>query len=35
MLTAGVQAPEGPGLGLELDWKAMEAATIHRIEVGS
>jgi L-alanine-DL-glutamate epimerase-like enolase superfamily enzyme len=26
-----VQAPKGPGLGLEIDWKAMEKATIHTI----
>jgi L-alanine-DL-glutamate epimerase-like enolase superfamily enzyme len=25
-----VRAPEGPGLGVEIDWEAMEAATIHR-----
>ena len=27
-----VYAPTGPGLGLEVDWKAMEAATIHSID---
>ncbi len=26
-----VTAPTGPGLGVEVDWKAMEAATIHTI----
>lgn len=30
-----VQAPEGPGLGLEIDWKAMEKATIHTISTAS
>ena len=28
-----VDAPPGPGLGLEVDWEAMEAATIHAIDV--
>ena len=27
-----VYAPKGPGLGLEVDWEAMEAATIHSID---
>ena len=30
-----VVAPRGPGLGVEIDWKAMDAATIHTIESGS
>ena len=29
-----VQCPEGPGFGVEVDWEAMEAATIHKIAVG-
>lgn len=29
-----VYAPQGPGLGLEVDWEAMEAATIHTIDSG-
>jgi L-alanine-DL-glutamate epimerase-like enolase superfamily enzyme len=27
-----VTAPTRPGLGYEIDWEAMEAATIHRID---
>ena len=27
-------APSGPGLGLRVDWEAMEDATVHRIAVG-
>ncbi len=27
-----VAAPSGPGLGVEVDWDAMEAATIHRLD---
>jgi L-alanine-DL-glutamate epimerase-like enolase superfamily enzyme len=27
-----VYAPQGPGLGVRVDWDAMEAATIHRFE---
>jgi len=27
-----VQAPQGPGLGYQIDWDAMEAATIHRLD---
>ena len=27
-----VAAPPGPGLGVEVDWDAMEAATIHRLD---
>ena len=27
-----IQAPTRPGLGYEIDWEAMEAATIHRID---
>ena len=27
-----VHAPQGPGLGLEIDWPAMEAATIHSLD---
>jgi L-alanine-DL-glutamate epimerase-like enolase superfamily enzyme len=30
-----VQAPQGPGLGVRVDWKAMDAATIHRFGVGA
>ena len=26
-----VYAPEKPGLGLDVDWQAMEAATIHHL----
>ena len=26
-----VEAPRGPGLGLEIDWEAMEKATIHSL----
>ena len=26
-----VEAPKGPGLGVEIDWDAMDAATIHTI----
>ena len=26
-----VEAPKGPGLGLEIDWEAMEKATIHSL----
>ena len=26
-----VRAPSGPGLGLEVDWPAMEARTVHRL----
>jgi L-alanine-DL-glutamate epimerase-like enolase superfamily enzyme len=29
-----VQAPSGPGLGVEVDWKAMEDATIHKLCTG-
>jgi L-alanine-DL-glutamate epimerase-like enolase superfamily enzyme len=29
-----VAAPDAPGLGVRVDWNAMEAATIHRCEVG-
>ncbi len=29
-----VQAPEGPGLGVRVDWEAIEAATIHVIRSG-
>jgi L-alanine-DL-glutamate epimerase-like enolase superfamily enzyme len=29
-----VYAPEGPGLGLEVDWEAMQAATIHSVDSG-
>ena len=28
-------APEKPGLGLDVDWAAMEAATLHLIVVDS
>ena len=28
-----VQAPDGPGLGVRVDWQAMEAATVHRLVV--
>ena len=28
-----VSAPSGPGLGLEVDWEAMEAATMHSFAV--
>ncbi len=28
-----VKAPQGPGLGLEVDWEAMQAATIHAFVV--
>ena len=28
-----VYAPEKPGLGLDVDWAAMEAATLHSIMV--
>ena len=27
-----VVAPSGPGLGVEIDWEGMEAATIHRLD---
>ncbi len=27
-----VYAPRGPGLGVEVDWNAMDAATIHRFD---
>ena len=27
-----VNAPKGQGLGYQIDWQAMEAATIHRID---
>lgn len=27
-----VYAPDGPGLGVEIDWDAMEAATIHKLD---
>jgi len=30
-----VEAPKGPGLGLEIDWPAMEKATIHTISSDS
>ena len=30
-----VSAPAGPGLGVEIDWDAMEAATIHRLDTRS
>ena len=30
-----VVAPAGPGLGVEIDWDAMEAATIHRLDTRS
>ena len=30
-----VAAPSGPGLGVGIDWEAMEAATIHRIDTDS
>ncbi len=30
-----VVAPSGPGLGVEVDWEAMEAATIHRLDTRS
>jgi L-alanine-DL-glutamate epimerase-like enolase superfamily enzyme len=30
-----VYAPRGPGLGVEVDWSAMDAATIHRFECRS
>ena len=30
-----VVAPRGPGLGVEVDWKAMEAASIHVLDTGS
>ena len=26
-----VQAPDSPGLGLEIDWPAMQAATVHEL----
>lgn len=29
-----VHAPKGPGLGLEVDWEAMERATIHEYVAG-
>ena len=29
-----VAAPQGPGLGVEVDWRAMEAATIHTLSAG-
>ena len=29
-----VHCPTGPGLGVRVDWEAMEAATIPRIAVG-
>ena len=29
-----VQAPHGPGLGVEVDWSAMKAATIHSFDSG-
>jgi L-alanine-DL-glutamate epimerase-like enolase superfamily enzyme len=29
-----VHCPTGPGFGVEVDWEAMEAATVHRIAVG-
>jgi L-alanine-DL-glutamate epimerase-like enolase superfamily enzyme len=28
-----VRVPDAPGLGIEIDWPAVEAATIHRLEV--
>ena len=30
-----VYAPQGPGLGLEIDWDAMQEATIHLIDSDS
>ena len=27
-----VNAPQGPGLGYKIDWDAMKAATIHRLD---
>ncbi|MDA1313730.1 MAG: mandelate racemase/muconate lactonizing enzyme family protein [Acidobacteria bacterium] len=30
-----VVAPSGPGLGVQIDWPAMEAATIHRLDTHS
>lgn len=30
-----VHVPDAPGLGIGIDWPAVEAATIHRLEVGS
>ncbi|MDP7014900.1 MAG: enolase C-terminal domain-like protein, partial [Pirellulaceae bacterium] len=30
-----VEAPQGPGLGVEIDWPAMDAATIHKISTDS
>ena len=30
-----IAAPVGPGLGLRIDWEAMEAATFHRIEASA
>ena len=30
-----VSAPQGPGLGVSVDWKVMEAATIHAFDSGS
>ena len=30
-----VAAPQGPGLGVEVDWKAMETASIHVLDTGS
>ena len=27
-----VYAPEGPGLGVQIDWEAMESATIHKLD---
>jgi len=30
-----VQAPQGPGLGVQLDWKAVEAATIYTFDSSS
>lgn len=29
-----VRAPQGPGLGIEIDWKAIESATIHTVTSG-
>jgi len=27
-----VEAPQGPGLGVEIDWDAMQSATIHVVD---
>ena len=29
-----VHCPSGPGLGVAVDWEAMNRATIHRLAVG-